>query len=544
MNAIQRTLFFAAVLICTFTAPMLEGTAAAAAGDCGQPVTTGERPTTNDALFVLRASVGLEECNRCVCDTDDSGEVTTSNSLAVLRDAVGLEVALACPACDPEGLQCPTVAQFALFAKIRGQCASNADCAPFSFCDTTLGRCRTATDLDIGWNGQAHNSDTDDTVPARVFLDCEGPAPCGQCDIVGHDPSLGNCRCANDNLQRCFTVAGPDEEHCGGERCDCYFGPPMPLSAGNTPSCVLNSLSGQPGGRVNVDAGSGTIELHLSEKIHLGISLLQPCPVCVNDTTPADGMRSGTCVGGLNDGGPCDAQAANTTFPPPTGALYSLDCFPDPGTNITGSGLPLEIDLSTGRGELHADVPCASEGPGAELLCPCRVCSANELIGCSSDAVCEALGAGSCTSNGSGQQVVPNDCDDGVCEDQGGGNGLCAVGPDDQYCDAIVRADGKGLIGCGEDSDCEPNNIGVDAGQCTLLERRPCFLDPIVSQGAPHPVFPLGSGTFCSPATASSGVNAAAGLPGPGRLTTQTLVSLFCKSDPSARYSPGAGGCP
>ncbi len=513
-------------------------------GDCGQPHTTGPEPTAADALFVLRVSVALSTCNRCICDVDDSGTINTTDALLDLKSAVG-QISLAdCPACDPDGHECPGVAQFALFAKIRGACTSNADCAAFSACDTSIHRCRTATDSDVGWTGFAHNADTDDPVPARVILDCDGPPPCGECTIIGHDPSLGNCRCASDNRQPCFTVAGPDATFCGGGQCVCYFGPPMPLSSSGVPVCVLNTLASQPGGHANVDAGSGTIQLHLAEKIFTGITGFQPCPVCVNDTTPADGMRNGVCVGGANDTQSCDAQAYNSTFPPPTGALYSLDCFPLANADISAGGLRLEIALTTGHTELAAEVPCATEGPFAELDCPCRVCSGDATLPCNTDAECEQAEAGTCSSNGGGQQTAPNACETGLCESAGGNQGRCSEGPDNTYCDAVVRADGSGLLSCGSNEDCTPASIGVDAGDCTIVERRPCFLDPIVSQGFAHPVVPLASATYCSPASVGPSVNAAAGLPGPGRLTLQTAVTLFCKDDPESHYTPGVGGCP
>lgn len=512
-------------------------------GDCGQPLSV-DAPTARDALYVLQASVETVSCNRCICDLNNSGSVTATDALLDLNIAVGIPIPENCPACDYSGLQCPNVAQFALFAKIRGVCTTNADCAAFSACDPSIGRCRTATDSDVGWTGLSQNADTDDPVPARVFLDCTGPAPCGDCTISGHDPSLGNCRCAGDNRTRCFTVAGPDEASCGGGLCTCYFGPPMPLSGGGTPVCVLNTLSGQPGGEVNVDEGSGTIELHLAEKIFLGESLFRPCPICVNDTTPADGMRNGACIGGINNGATCDAQAYNSTFPPPTGALYSLDCFPDPDGDISGPGLKLEIPLTTGRTELSADLPCAEDGPYADLDCPCLVCSGNPAIACHDHATCTEAGAGSCSSIGGGRQPQPNACDFGICDDIGGEQGLCADGPNSTSCDGLVRADGTGLIGCSTNDDCSEQTLGQDAGDCTLEERRPCFLDPIVSQGHAHPVVPLAAATYCSPATESDSVNIVAGLPGPGRLTLQTLVSLQCKSNAASKYTPGTGGCP
>lgn len=540
MGSILRLLvsYFVALLF-VFHAPRCD----AAVGDCGQPV-GADVATATDALFVLRTSVGLVACNRCTCDVDDSGSITASDALNVLRDAVGLPVASDCPACDPDGLTCPGVVQFALFAKIRGACATNDECAGFSVCDPSLGRCRTASENDIGWTGLSHNADTDDPVPARLFLDCVGPAPCGHCTIAGHDPSLHNCRCLDDNRQACFTVAGPDDEFCGGGQCVCYFGPPLPVSAGNTPTCVLNSLASQPSGEVDVDRGAGTIQIHFAEKVFLGLSLTQPCPLCVNDTTPADGVRDGSCAGGLNNGQDCDAQAYNSTFPPPTGALYSLDCFPVAGANITGPGLSIPIDLTTGRSELHAEVPCATDGPASELSCPCRVCSGDETRPCNRDADCAAAGAGTCSSNGVGAEALPNDCTTGQCDDVGGEQGVCAAGPGGSYCDLILRADGTGLISCATNDDCASENIGVDGGNCTRVEGRPCFLDPIVAQGFAHPLVPLAAGTFCSPPTLSETVNSVVGLPGPGRLTLQTAVSLFCKSDPHVHYAPGNGGCP
>jgi hypothetical protein len=72
---------------------------AARVGDCGQPASTGDRPTASDALAVLRAAVGTEACDLCTCDADGSGSVAATDALAVLRRAVGLAVPLACTAC-------------------------------------------------------------------------------------------------------------------------------------------------------------------------------------------------------------------------------------------------------------------------------------------------------------------------------------------------------------------------------------------------------------------------------------------------------------
>jgi len=543
MNARNRTAVFCTVLAAALIA-FEDSPARAAAGVCAHPVTGSAAATASDALLALRASVGLVSCNVCVCDVDNSGSVNAADALKILQEAVGLSATNDCPACDLQGLACPAVVQFALLAKIRGACSTNADCPAFSACDTSVGRCRTVTESNVGWTGFAHHGDIDDPIPSRFFLDCDGPAPCGQCTITGHDPSLHNCRCINDNRTACFTVAGPDQENCGGEMCVCYFGPPMPLSAGNVPTCVLNSLADNPTGTGDVDLGIGMVHLHLAEKVFLGLSLTQPCPLCVNDPHPADGVREGTCVGGLNDTQSCDQQAYNSTFPPPTGALYSLDCFPEAGANITGPGLLIPIDLTTGRSELRAEVPCTSDGPGSEISCPCHVCSGDDKIACNRDADCSAAGAGTCSAIGNGASPAPNECIDNQCAASDGQESTCATGPDDTWCDLLVRADGRGLIACATNADCSPLNIGVDAGNCTISERRSCLPDPIVTSGHAHPVVPVAAGTFCSPPTSSAGVNQAVGLPGPGSLILQTAVSMYCKSDPNVQYTPGTGGCP
>ncbi len=65
---------------------------------CGQPLSRGNAPSAGDALLVLRASVGLEDCALCVCDVNASDTLTTSDALAVLLTAVGAGgEAFACP---------------------------------------------------------------------------------------------------------------------------------------------------------------------------------------------------------------------------------------------------------------------------------------------------------------------------------------------------------------------------------------------------------------------------------------------------------------
>jgi hypothetical protein len=69
-------------------------------------------------------------------------------------------------------------------------------------------------------------------------------------------------------------------------------------------------------------------------------------------------------------------------------------------------------------------------------------------------------------------------------------------------------------------------------------------LDPVTATGTASPSAPLGVASFCVADTASGGINAVAGLPGPGRVKNQTSSTLFCAGDPGTVYTPGVEGCP
>lgn len=66
----------------------------AVCGDAG-----GGGVAANDALAVLRASVGTLSCYPCLCDVDGNGSITAPDALKTLRFAVAGSPALACSAC-------------------------------------------------------------------------------------------------------------------------------------------------------------------------------------------------------------------------------------------------------------------------------------------------------------------------------------------------------------------------------------------------------------------------------------------------------------
>jgi len=66
---------------------------------CGQPISTGSKPTASDCLFILKSAVGSATCSpACVCDTDGGGTVSATDALTCLKVAVGQTgVTLNCP---------------------------------------------------------------------------------------------------------------------------------------------------------------------------------------------------------------------------------------------------------------------------------------------------------------------------------------------------------------------------------------------------------------------------------------------------------------
>ena len=492
----------------------------AALGDCGQPITAGPVPVATDCLFILNVAVGLETCApECVCAPKGSLPTVAADALACLIAASGGALQLECPC---SGGACPDVVEIKSFARTGRACGEDSDC-PVGTCDQALSRCVTATDFDFGWTGIGHDMDTNDSESLLVRLSCGDSAPCGTCEMNGIDPTNRSCRCVGDNRAICDEPFVADQDDCGGETCACYLGPPLPVSAGNTPSCIVNRLADDLSGTIDVDTGELAMTLQLRAIHHTGEELTRPCPYCENDVLAADGVRDGTCVLGPNAGLACDVDAMNWSFPAPAGGGHSLDCFPDNGKNHTGAGLIENFTLSTGTTSLTAAIDCTSFG--APATCHCGICSENPALACSADSDCAAAAAGTCEKKAN-LDPRPNQCDgSGACTAGPEGDGVCAEGPTDHACDGVVRADGEGFIACLANDDCDLGVLGVDAGDCTLAKPRECFLPTIDGQGTPDPETPVGAAIYCVPPTAGAGKNAVWGVVGPARIVSQMRIT-------------------
>jgi hypothetical protein len=544
---------FAVVVVCAMA--LAASHANAALGECSQPLTEGAIPVATDCLFILNAAVGLQSCSRaCICDPSGDDTITAVDALTCLAVVVGAEVGLACP-CDssttttttsttttttiaPSGPDCPVVVEDTYYAGAGAPCVTNADCA-VGRCDAdATGRCVTPTRVDLGWAGIMHLQDHLEGYEVDLKVACgSGPAPCGTCRIEGIRPTPSNCRCAGDNAVPCDEPFQADLDDCGGQDCDCYLGPPVPHSAGNTPSCMIHRLASDLSGAVNVDTGARALSIDARWVRYLGENLVMPCPFCTGDVLANDGVRDGTCVRSADAGDACDVHALSYSFPAPGGDGHSLDCFPRPGTNVSGFGLKTRMRQATGEDSLGSNVECGFP-PFVTTLCHCGLCSEDQSEPCTADSDCDS---GTCEMDGAGAPL-PNQCSgDAVCEDIVEGRGTCAEGPIDHLCDGIVRADGGGFIGCLSNLDCEPGTIGIDAGSCTLSRTRSCFAPTILATGVADPAAPITDAVFCWGVGSNPGAWHALGFPGPMRVREQLTTQAYCDEAKTIPYVAGVG---
>jgi hypothetical protein len=463
---------------------------------------------------------------------DTSTPVTTTTTLSTTTTTIpaGPACGASAPACNgtcPTGAACETDGS-SCTCVVQG----TGPCAPAQI--TRMIRARysgvpSLTTLSTGWSGKALDVDVPDHTGDTVNVTCD--SNCENCQIdlntdVDNPASL--CRCTSNQAQNCDVVNGADPTHCGSvdPTCRCYFGAPLALSSGGTPACVVSRIRQQYDGTMDLRRGEWHDQIRLASVVHLGISQTAPCPTCEGDIKPNDGVRDGSCAGGVSSNA-CDENGEHATYGP-----TSLDCLPASAANVSGAGLLIELNASTGEISLPATLPCQTPS-GA--MCPCRVCTGNGNLGCSSDAQCAANGAGTCTDAG-GAGVVLNTCDGFMCN----ANGVCATGPVDTYCDGLVHPDGRGFLPCSGDADCTP----YSAGACTVADIRRCVPDPFLAEGKPGPFDTSTAALFCVAPTSNPGVNLAGGLPGPGKYVLSFTPDIRCTSNPNLVYEfPSGDNC-
>ena len=443
-------------------------------------------------------------------------------------------------------------------------------------------------DLDTGWTGISHDLRGVDNAPltAARLTDCDvnpqSPS-CGRCSLQGPITFPGeqkNCFCFNTTLRDAssFTVCDPEStSSCtGGEICQCFYGPPLPISSGAVPVCVVNLYDGPVTGTANVaDAGpgAGTTEalIRLQSLVHNGLTVDRPCPVCQGDTTQGDGVANGTCVGGPRNGSACDVAGTHPFFGP-----VSFTCPPPASADV--GDLSIVFDPATTSATMLGTGPFCTAFGRTDLKCFCDTCATNAAEPCNSNADCpggaecggrRCIGgnadgtpctdASECEPEGvcdrPGEPTSPNGCSNGVCvadpnDPDNPNEGRCQNGPNDNLCSIET------FRGCLASADCNPPPTG-NCGNCLpnqtcTVKRRQCFLDPIVRTGMPGTQMAVLAATFCIAPTRSPAVNSVSGLPGPGALLLPTRVfraTALCGNgtlDGGEQCDPAAAGgvCP
>jgi hypothetical protein len=379
-----------------------------------------------------------------------------------------------------------------------GQCTPQCTCPSSATISFTVAD---GADLDTGWTGTAH----DLAVQKGSTISGE----LSNCDAV-NDPVcdfFGNVgsSCAADPTQSCLS-----DSQCSAGGCNINtFGPPLPLSAGGVPACIVNRFATDVTGTYNLQTGDAELFTHLSSLVFLGIAVSRPCPIC--DCGQADPHNcqigdTGTCTD--NAGGACRVQGTGPLGP------TSNDCFPSPSSNVSGGGLDIAFQpVTTGTstfpsnqacdGSGHTNESCWCDGQPQANQCA-KACDggANNDQACSSDAECPGAPAGACKP---------------LCRQITGeavGEGECIAGPPTQTCAGAPE------IGCQTSSNC-PNGTGP----CQAKNQR-CFLDPIVRVGTPSTTQNISVSTFCIPATTASAINQTAGLPGPGAISFPADIDI------------------
>jgi cysteine-rich repeat protein len=455
---------------------------------------------------------------------------------------------------------------------------------------------RPGSDLDLGWNGLAHDRELvdgasitirnvrrcvghrritcalDSDCPSgdrcRPHCDCDDPAN-SSCEFTG---PTGQRRCVRD-LAPCDTNAD-----CSGSTCAHFFGPPLPIAAANTAVCGTTFFVEDLNGTTDAETGAIQATAFLRSRVHLGITNAMPCPRCGGSKqSPAVGQQF-ECEGGPNDGQACIVDAVSPDF-----GGVSNDCPPDSADNISGAGLAIRfLNVTTDTDSAVAGVPCGApnictdDGSACSTNADCKRCDYAPYQPCSdsndcpdgacaqaplqpvtcglychggfcdddpdqpcfNDSQCdegETCRAGNTTT---GIQERPNSCADLLCG-RSAPERCCTT--HEPGCDTPTRQIGecslKPFIQCSNHTQC----VAAQGGSC-LLKNRSCFEHEIVREGEASPL-----GLHCvddeAVGTCTSNADCAIG-DCVAETSEPTTVALFCVPKTTSSSINDAGGFP
>jgi cysteine-rich repeat protein len=380
--------------------------------------------------------------------------------------------------------------------------------------------------------------------------DCTPDACISTCDAGD-----GTCELSGPvEPRRCVTTFAPCtlDSDCGSlGRCARSVSPPVPLVVSNTPTCTTMFADVDATGTFEPSSGRTELRVPQRWRVHLGISLDMPCPRCgAPDESPQIGEPF-TCEGGPNDGTSCTVEAVTPAF----GGM-STDCPPAVNTNVSGGGVVVPLlDVTSETTERTAAIPCFAQGTctdggsSCETNADCTRCT-GDLSACTTNADCSAgtcaaapsqpiscgfychcgfcdddpdapcFGDDDCSDGArclpgnsqTGQQELPNGCEDLVCG-RAFPERCCADG--DPRCPTPTP-----LAGTCADAPHDSCTLDVEcaSSECVFDYER-CFEHVIRRTGVRGPSQENTEsryvGLACVPKTASAAVNFANGLPGP-----------------------------
>ncbi|MEO6029683.1 MAG: hypothetical protein ABIR79_22680 [Candidatus Binatia bacterium] len=436
-------------------------------------------------------------------------------------------------------------------AQCPGLCAADCTCPctlPSPMPEVASFAFLPGLDSDSGWTGIVNDVPYTNNAPfgagalSGCDTDLQSPT-CGQCTLTGNLQYPGlpkNCRCIDlavrDSSSR--AVCDPTAPSCaGGETCECFNGPILPVSSGGAPVCIINRFTQPLVGTINValtgpHAGESVTSVRVESAVYNGLALERPCPTCDGDPVYRDGIAGGTCNGGVRDGQSCDVAATHDLF-----GTVTFDCPPFSASNIGNLDIRIPQE-TTGTATLTQGTRCNAQ-PGSE--CACNTCATAAAEPCNANADCpggaicggrRCLGgtnegtpcaqSSECAGGLCNRPGLPsrqNACQDGVCspnpsDTDGANEGVCEAGPIDRLCNVETYRS------CGSDADCNPppagNCPGCVSNQVCLAEPRQCFLNAIIRTGTRGRSLAKAAAAYCIGPVASDSINAVTGLPGPG----------------------------
>ena len=551
-------------------------------GACGQPLSGGPKPTATDCVFILHAAVGLVPCD-CICDVDssDDGTPNSTDALKCLDAAVGLPIDLVCPC-------------------IIDSFPRRDTCSAFEII-TAAG-----SSLDAGWSGAGHDAAV--VEGASIFVEAIRRCGDGGACFVDADCAVGfcelTCDCDCDGGDNECEITGPvGDKHClvamnqtcegagdcpSGQPCEKFFGPPLPLVAEGTPTCVTTYFQEDISGTLDTGTGATEASASLRSRVHLGIQTAKPCPRCGALSESPEVGDTFSCDGGPRNTKPCTVDAVSPDF-----GGTSYDCPPNPTTNVSGVGLAIKFrSISTGTRNLDARIACGGSlaalhpsNGGAVCLDTRAACQTNaDCMRCTGAPTAACSDNGDCTGNGAcvaapeqpiscgvychcgfcdGDPDAPcssdAECDVGeICEQGAGvtqqlqGNKcsdlVCGLGGEEQCCSSdtpscanptarLGKCSTAQYLGCDNNADCSMQA----AGTC-VLANRPCFENRISRTGEPSP---LGSYCIDDPDVGACQSNADCGVGACVDNTFEpTAVALFCIPPTASGAINAAGGIP